>query len=184
MEKELGNKRKCGFTLIEVLVVIAIMGLLTSFALVSLQSARVSARDTKRKIDIRQLVNAMELYYLDHDTYPGDIYNGWEQTCKTASIIPTISTETQKLVSDNYLPGFPCDPINTGSTNDFGGNPPVCPFGMTCLGYFIDTDYSGVPMNTCSGNCDQYCIFAYLERGGYVSRGNSVWCTAHLNNSR
>jgi type II secretion system protein G len=60
-----------GFTLIELLVVIAIIGVLSSVVLASLNSARGKARDARRREDISQLVNALELYYSDTGTYPG-----------------------------------------------------------------------------------------------------------------
>jgi prepilin-type N-terminal cleavage/methylation domain-containing protein len=63
------NSKNSGFTLIELLVVIAIIGLLASIVLVSLNSARGKARDTKRKADLAQIVIAMEMYYDKYNTY-------------------------------------------------------------------------------------------------------------------
>jgi len=59
-----------GFTLIELLVVIAIIGLLASIVLVSLNSARMKARDTKRIAEIKQLMIALEMYYDSNGHYP------------------------------------------------------------------------------------------------------------------
>jgi len=55
--------KKRGFTLIELLVVIAIIGVLATIVLVSLNSARVKARDARRQSDIRQISLAMEMWY-------------------------------------------------------------------------------------------------------------------------
>lgn len=51
-----------GFTLVELLVVVAIIGLLAGIAVVSVNSVRVKARDAKRIADVKQIQNALELY--------------------------------------------------------------------------------------------------------------------------
>jgi len=66
----MSNKNKIGFTLVELLVVIAIIGLLASIVLVSLNSARVKARDVRRKSDLHSLELAVMLYYDSTGTYP------------------------------------------------------------------------------------------------------------------
>lgn len=59
-----------GFTLIELLVVISIIGILSSFAMVSLNGARAKARDALRKGDMAQIRTALNIYYDDHIEYP------------------------------------------------------------------------------------------------------------------
>ncbi len=61
---------KKGFTLVELLVVVAIIGLLSTLAVVALGSARQKARDAKRLSDIKQVQTALELYFSDNNTYP------------------------------------------------------------------------------------------------------------------
>ncbi|MBI4120581.1 MAG: type II secretion system protein [Parcubacteria group bacterium] len=58
-----------GFTLVELLVVITIIGILATVVLVSLNSARVRARDIKRVADVRQIALALEFCYDKLGTY-------------------------------------------------------------------------------------------------------------------
>ncbi len=51
-------------------MVIAIIGLLASVVLLSLNSARAKSRDAKRVSDVRQIASAMELYFNDSNSYP------------------------------------------------------------------------------------------------------------------
>lgn len=67
MESMQNNK---GFTLIELLVVISIIGLLASVVLVSLNNARVKARDARRIADLRQITTALEMFASDNGYYP------------------------------------------------------------------------------------------------------------------
>lgn len=67
------KKQNTGFTLIELLVVITIIGLLSTMVLVSLNTARMKARDVRRLADLRQVALALIMYYDDNIStgYPG-----------------------------------------------------------------------------------------------------------------
>ncbi len=59
-----------GFTLIELMVVVAIIGLLATTILASLDSSRVAARDAQRVQEARQLVTTLEYYRNQNGRYP------------------------------------------------------------------------------------------------------------------
>ena len=66
---------KKGFTLIELLVVVAIIGILASIILATVSSVRAKGRDAKRVSDLKQIQNALELYFSDNGRYP-NIFSG------------------------------------------------------------------------------------------------------------
>jgi prepilin-type N-terminal cleavage/methylation domain-containing protein len=61
---------KKGFTLVELLTVIAIIGVLASIVVVSTSSAQVKSRDAKRKTDINNVAQTLSMYYVQHRSYP------------------------------------------------------------------------------------------------------------------
>lgn len=63
-------KNKSGFTLIELLIAMAIMGILATVGLGSFRTAQMRGRDTERKSDLKQISNALELYFSDYNRYP------------------------------------------------------------------------------------------------------------------
>lgn len=66
-------KSKKGFTLIEILVVVSIVGLLSSVFLVGLGGFRARGRDARRIADLRQVQNALEIYYTRCGRYLGGV---------------------------------------------------------------------------------------------------------------
>jgi general secretion pathway protein G len=59
-----------GFTLIEILIVVTILGILASLVAVKLMDRPGEARATKARLDIQTLENALKLYKLDNGAYP------------------------------------------------------------------------------------------------------------------
>lgn len=55
------NRR--GFTVVELLIVITVMGILLILGVVNLRGTQVSARDTERKTDIENIGLQLEIYY-------------------------------------------------------------------------------------------------------------------------
>lgn len=62
-------EKERGFTLIEILVVISIIGFLASMSMYYFNAARVKARDTERVHTLNVFRKALELYYDEHDKY-------------------------------------------------------------------------------------------------------------------
>lgn len=63
-------ENRLGFTLIELLVAISIIGVLATLVLANFNAARQRGRDAQRKADLRQIQNALRLYYNDQGIYP------------------------------------------------------------------------------------------------------------------
>lgn len=81
-----------GFTLIELLVVIAIIGVLSSVVLASLNTARTRANDAREKAELRQIMTALNLYYITTGTVPANPASGnWSvaDTALSAALEPT-----------------------------------------------------------------------------------------------
>ncbi len=109
------QSRKGGFTLIELLVVISIIGLLASVVLVSLNSARLKARDVRRVADMKQIMTALDLYYDNNGRYPdADVEPGnppagcysWDTSGK--------GTFISALKTSGIMSRVPTDPSGTG----------------------------------------------------------------------
>ena len=100
--------KKQGLTLIEFLVVLAIIGLLVSIVLVSLGSRpQLKAKDARRQADTREIMNAMELCYNDDGQYPNIAVDAESKVTNT-SIASGVKT---------YISPFPKDP---GGGNYYG----------------------------------------------------------------
>lgn len=64
-----------GFTIIELLVVIVIIGILVALALPQLFAAQARGRDADRKNDMKNLQQKLETYFNDNDAYPTELPN-------------------------------------------------------------------------------------------------------------
>lgn len=64
------NKRDQGFTIVELLIVIVVIGILAALVLNSFSGVQARARDTERRTDINAIATQLEVYYNDGGGYP------------------------------------------------------------------------------------------------------------------
>jgi len=137
---------KKGFSLIELLVVVAIMGILIGLSAFGLQQARESARDGQRKSDLETIRTGLSFYRSDCNAYPintGDFYTLFHPsfgstTCGGANTYiqktpkDSLSGNLYYYISTNGITYTICASLETeGSTVPSG-----CPAGATgCGGY-------------------------------------------------
>ncbi|TVP76821.1 type II secretion system major pseudopilin GspG [Thioalkalivibrio sp.] len=112
--------RSHGFTLIEIMVVVVILGILAAIVVPRVMDRPDDARITKVKSDIRALESALNLYRLDNFVYP-DTNQGLQALVER----PRTGPEPRNYRSGGYMDRLPKDPwgndyqyLNPGTRSD------------------------------------------------------------------
>ncbi|WP_372758707.1 type II secretion system major pseudopilin GspG [Litorivivens sp.] len=105
MSSVLKSRRQAGFTLLEIMVVIVILGLLVSIVAPNVLQNQDRAMVEKAKADIAMLEQALDMYKLDNHTYPTT-----DQGLDSLVNKPTSSPEPRNYRSDGYIKRLPQDP--------------------------------------------------------------------------
>lgn len=85
-----GTAREAGFTLVELLVVLALISLLASMAVVQYRNGVRHSQESVLRTDLFRMRDAIDQYYADKNKYPASL---------------------ETLVSDGYMRKIPEDPI-------------------------------------------------------------------------
>jgi prepilin-type N-terminal cleavage/methylation domain-containing protein len=120
------RKQNKGFTLLEILLVIAAIGILAAIVLVAINPNRqiAQARNTARQADINTIQKAVEQYLIEKGSYPSSISTTPGYICNTGTEQIGGSTncsgrvDLRELVPD-YIAGIPKDPQATGTSTEY-----------------------------------------------------------------
>jgi general secretion pathway protein G len=99
------NKRVSGFTLIEVMVVVVILGILAAIIVPKIMSRPEQARIVKVKQDILAIQSGLDLYKLDNGFYPST-----DQGLDALIKKPTSEPTPRNWKAEGYLQQLPTDP--------------------------------------------------------------------------
>ncbi|WP_374399756.1 type II secretion system major pseudopilin GspG [Niveibacterium sp.] len=102
------NRRTAGFTLIEVMVVIVILGVLAALVVPKVMGRPDEARAVAARQDIAAISQALKLYKLDNRKYPTT-----EQGLQALVQKPTVSPVPDNWKAGGYLEKLPKDPWNS-----------------------------------------------------------------------
>lgn len=138
------RNKKSGFSLLELLVVVSIMGILIALGTVAFNTAQKKSRDSRRRADIKAMQDAFEQYRADNVEY---------DDCT--------SMATFDAGSGQIMPGgLPVDPKNSGSNvyNTADG----CDVGGYCVCALMESSSGNADApttNTCNfGTGSYYCL--------------------------
>jgi prepilin-type N-terminal cleavage/methylation domain-containing protein len=150
---------KSGFTLVELLIVIIVIGILSGIVLVTYNGLQARARDTRRMADLQNIAEAIGSYRAKYGNdvstgsgcgYGGDGF-GWFNYTGSSYPKSILTCLTEK----GYLSSSIIDPFNCATTTD---GPPCKQQGYAYMKYT-----SG------SGDTSVTCVYAHLEASGSTS---------------
>ncbi len=146
---KLQKRIQAGFTIIELLIVIAIIGILATLVLTNFQGAQAKGRDTTRKSDINSIYQKLEEYHNENGGYPdGNLSD---------TVLPGIDAGALVDADGNaitYAGGFitstTAPTLTPGNTNEYI----YAAYGCTTAG----------AQATVGATCTKYVLATYLER--------------------
>ena len=98
-------KRQSGFSLIEIMVVLLIIGILASMVAPQILGNQEKAQLKKAAVDIQQLESALEMYKLKSNRFPTT-----EQGLDALVSAPTLDPIPRNYPADGYIKRLPDDP--------------------------------------------------------------------------
>jgi len=109
---------KTAFTLIELLIVVAIIGILAAIAVPNFLNAQIRAKVARVKSDLQTVGTACECYHLDHQGYPSKVVSGgmgnWLSKDMNAEMLDLLTTPVSYLNNSRLSDVF--KPIVDGNT--------------------------------------------------------------------
>lgn len=173
-------RKESGFTIIELLIVIAIIGILATLVLTNFQGAQAKGRDTVRKNDINSLYQKLEEFYNENGSY----INSGITTTSTAAPV-----DNSNATSDAFFPGIDIGAVvdedgklieTTFTDSDTAPTPTVA---NTSADDVIGAEYelalygAGCTDGNTANACIKYVLAAYQE----TTDGNAPYEKNSLN---
>lgn len=170
--------KQSGFTIIEIVVTITVMGILLTLAVVNMSSSQVRARDDERKSDVESIARHLETYYRNGTGQPGDTIGRYPPTAfasDTGSVSEyLVDIDPRSLTAPNADNGSR-DMSLIAATNSTQTTNGVSPTPNVDRYVYQPLRWSGSAWALCTGTqeCRRFNIFYKLESDGTVYRMES-----------
>lgn len=148
MPKTLKKLQK-GFTIIELLIVIAIIGILAGLVLNNFQGAQAKARDVQRRTRVNSIHSKLEEYYNNNGGYPDGVL--------TTTVLAGIDSQALVDASGGAI-------AYSWATTATTPNPTVAKGSGTEFAYAGYSCTNAAAQATVGATCQKYLLRTYLEK--------------------
>jgi general secretion pathway protein G len=87
------KRKQSGFTIVELLIVIIVIGILAALVLVTFSGVQQKARNTERQTDVKAIASHLEVYNAQNGYYPTSA----QLTANDGSVVTFVSTNLKGL---------------------------------------------------------------------------------------
>lgn len=150
------KKRQSGFTIVELLIVIVVIGILATLVIVTFTGIQQKARDSQRQTDIQALDSHLESYYAQNGSYPS-----LTVLTSTGWIGANMKGLDPEALKDPKGPSKTL--AATAAADQYG-------YAATAGGAACTDTGTGT---TATSNCDKFTLTANLEGGGTYSKASN-----------
>ncbi|QQS20064.1 prepilin-type N-terminal cleavage/methylation domain-containing protein [Candidatus Saccharibacteria bacterium] len=152
-------KNKKGFTIVELLIVIVVIGILATLVIVTFTGIQQKGRNSQRQTDINAIQSQAEAFYAQHGFYP---------------TLADLQIATAPTFIQTYMKGLPADALKDpkGPTVTITGTTDADQYsyvasGTGCTNTTATTITAGEPVEN---GCDAFVVTATLEGGTTYSK--------------
>lgn len=131
------HKKQTGFTIVELLIVIVVIGILAAITIVAYNGIQARANDARRDSEIKQLKTALAIYKSDTGLYPDACGSG--SGCLADNLATALVPEYLKAIPKDPNPATPYSYVRATSSNDAYGirvlyqAKPICKTGVNIV---------------------------------------------------
>lgn len=144
------KKRESGFTIVELLIVIVVIGILAALVITTYSGIQAKARNSKRQTDVQSVQTQLEAYFAQQGHYP------------SLTDMNSSSWLTTNMKS-----------LDTGALKDPQGSSSTLVTSPVAKSYaYAVTNSSGTSCESDDTTCAQYTLTATLEGGGTYAKSN------------
>jgi type IV pilus assembly protein PilE len=146
-----------GFTIVELMVVVAIIGILATIATVSFTKISSDARDNQRLADVTAISESLETYYMKNGEYPScTVINSGSSTISALApsvVADTLTSPSAKTKGTSLTCGTGLVPSSMGDKYIYiGDGSTICNTGSSCrywkIQYWNETDNTVVTVSS------------------------------------
>lgn len=144
------KKRSEGFTIVELLIVIVVIGILAALVITTYSGIQAKARNSKRQTDVQAVQTQLEAYFAQNGHYP------------SLADMNSASWRTTNMKS-----------LDSGALQDPQGASATLVTSPAAKSYaYAVTNSSGTSCESDDTTCAQYTLTATLEGGGTYAKSN------------